>query len=228
MADRTWLAEMRRRAPPGTISTHDRKQVRRHRKLVHRHELVGCLRSSGCEAVEVESTLQVWVGVDASVKRDTHRHCSDGLGQKVSTCAPGLASRVSADRAGAVGLRAAIERTLLKLGRRFACARSWLRSLSDARDRKQLATRRSSWRSFRRQTESDRGLAELFELIKGDNLDSYPEAALRLAVSRAIAAETARGWRIAKASRPHKIDVVIALAMAALAAILVRPSRSAK
>jgi hypothetical protein len=30
-------------------------------------------------------------------------------------------------------------------------------------------------------------------------------------------AETARGWRIAKDKQAHKIDVVIALAMAALA-----------
>ena len=32
-------------------------------------------------------------------------------------------------------------------------------------------------------------------------------------------AETARGWRIAKDKQAHKIDVVIALAMAALAAV---------
>ena len=38
----------------------------------------------------------------------------------------------------------------------------------------------------------------LYELIKGRNLVTYPDAAMRLAVSRAIAAETARGWRIAR------------------------------
>ena len=59
----------------------------------------------------------------------------------------------------------------------------------------------------------------LFELIKGTTLVAYPDAAIRLAVSRAIAAETARGWRIAKDKQAHKIDVVIALAMAALAAV---------
>ena len=59
----------------------------------------------------------------------------------------------------------------------------------------------------------------LFELIKGTNLVAYPDPTIRLAVSRAIAAETARGWRIAKDKQAHKIDVVIALAMAALAAV---------
>ena len=41
----------------------------------------------------------------------------------------------------------------------------------------------------------------------------------RLAVSRAIAIETPRGWRIAKEKTSHKIDAVVALAMAALAAV---------
>jgi len=40
-----------------------------------------------------------------------------------------------------------------------------------------------------------------------------------LAVSRAIAIETSRGWRIAKEKQSHKIDVVVALAMSALAAV---------
>ena len=42
---------------------------------------------------------------------------------------------------------------------------------------------------------------------------------MRLAVSRAVAIETSRGWRIAKEKQSHKIDVVVALAMAALAAV---------
>ena len=41
---------------------------------------------------------------------------------------------------------------------------------------------------------------------------------LRLAISRAIALETPRGWRIAKETTSHKIDAVVALAMAAVGA----------
>ena len=47
----------------------------------------------------------------------------------------------------------------------------------------------------------------------------YPDAAMRLAVSRAIARETPRGWKIAKEKSSHKIDVVVALAMACHAAV---------
>lgn len=42
---------------------------------------------------------------------------------------------------------------------------------------------------------------------------------MRLAISRAIATETPRGWRITKQVQSHKIDVVIALAMACHAAV---------
>jgi hypothetical protein len=61
--------------------------------------------------------------------------------------------------------------------------------------------------------------SNLYELIKGRNLAVYPDAEMRLAVSRCVALETSRGWRIAKEKVSHKIDVVVALAMAALGAV---------
>ena len=47
----------------------------------------------------------------------------------------------------------------------------------------------------------------------------YPDDDVRLAVSRCVALETTRGWRIAKEKASHKIDVVVALAQAALAVV---------
>jgi len=64
-------------------------------------------------------------------------------------------------------------------------------------------------------TESSTGL---YELINGGNLAVYPDDEFRLAISRCVAIETSRGWRIAKEKQSHKIDVVVALAMAALGA----------
>jgi len=60
----------------------------------------------------------------------------------------------------------------------------------------------------------------MYELVKGRNLAVYPDAEIRLAVSRCVALETSRGWRIAKEKVSHKIDAVVALAMAALGAVL--------
>ena len=52
----------------------------------------------------------------------------------------------------------------------------------------------------------------LYELIQGHNIVAYPDAAMRLAVSRAVALETPRGWKITKEKSSHKVDVVVALA----------------
>jgi hypothetical protein len=70
----------------------------------------------------------------------------------------------------------------------------------------------------------------LYDLIKGRNLVAYPDAEMRLAVQRSVAVETPRGWRITKEKASHKIDVVVALAQAALGAVQEagQPSISAK
>ena len=40
-----------------------------------------------------------------------------------------------------------------------------------------------------------------------------------LAISRCVALETSRGWRIAKEKTSHRIDSIVALAQAALGAV---------
>src|SRR5262249_166653 len=59
----------------------------------------------------------------------------------------------------------------------------------------------------------------LYDLIASRSLMLYPDAAMRLAISRAIMHESSRGWRLDKAKQAHKIDVIVALSMAALGAV---------
>jgi hypothetical protein len=59
----------------------------------------------------------------------------------------------------------------------------------------------------------------LYDLIKGRNFRAYPSEETRLAVSRAVAIESSRGWRIGKLNQSHRIDFVVALAMAAISAV---------
>jgi phage terminase large subunit-like protein len=59
----------------------------------------------------------------------------------------------------------------------------------------------------------------LFDLINGRNLVLYPDRDLRLAASRAIATEMPRGWKIDKSKQSHRIDCIVALAMACHAAV---------
>ena len=59
----------------------------------------------------------------------------------------------------------------------------------------------------------------MFSLIRNRNLQTYPSEEIRTAVSRTIATEGARGWKLDKAKQSHRIDICVALAMASLAAI---------
>ena len=61
--------------------------------------------------------------------------------------------------------------------------------------------------------------SNLYDAITGHWLRVYPCDEIRTAVSHAIARESGRGWKITKEKSSHKIDVVVALAMAALAAV---------
>ncbi len=59
----------------------------------------------------------------------------------------------------------------------------------------------------------------LFDLIKGRNLQLYADADMRLHAQHSRARETPRGFRLVKGMSTKKIDLMIALAMAALGAI---------
>jgi phage terminase large subunit-like protein len=115
---------------------------------------------------------------------------------------------------------ATVEGTLLDLHKRF-----WLRKvLFDPWQMQATAQRLTRARVALEEFPQSPGnlttaSQNLFELIEGQNLVAYPDAAIRLAISRAIALETPRGWRIAEEKQAHKIDVVVALAMAAYAAV---------
>ncbi len=58
----------------------------------------------------------------------------------------------------------------------------------------------------------------LFELIRGRNLEMYPSSELREQVLNSVIIEGVRGMRIAKEKASHKIDAIVALAMACQAA----------
>ena len=60
----------------------------------------------------------------------------------------------------------------------------------------------------------------LFDLIQSRSIALYPDAAMRLGgVVVRSSSRAARGWRLDKLKQQHKIDVVVALSMACLAAV---------
>ena len=63
----------------------------------------------------------------------------------------------------------------------------------------------------------------LFDLLNGKNLRIYPAADMREQALNTVAVENPRGWRIAKEKARKKIDAIVALSMACVAAVEGRP-----
>jgi phage terminase large subunit-like protein len=167
-----------------------------------------------------DRNLSIWVGVDASIKRDSTAIVAvtwDQKAQKVRLATHRVFQPNEQER---LDFEAAVEGTLLDLRKRF-----WLRKVLFDPWQMQATAQRLTRAGLQLEEfpQSPGNLTtasqNLFELIEGQNLVAYPDAAIRLAMSRAIALETPRGWRISKEKAAHKIDVVVALAMAAYAAV---------
>ncbi len=59
----------------------------------------------------------------------------------------------------------------------------------------------------------------LYGLIRNRRLVVYPDSELRQQAMNAVGIEGARGVRMAKASASRKVDVIVALSMACIAAV---------
>jgi phage terminase large subunit-like protein len=164
--------------------------------------------------------LPVWLGVDASTKRDSTAVvvCAyDRAIKKVRlvwhrTWQPSVAEPLDFEHT--------IEDTIVSLSQMFCIREVRFDPFQMQATAQRLHQRRIPMVEFGQTVGNlTEASSNLYELVKGRNLVVYPDAAMRLAVQRSVAIETSRGWRIAKEKASHKIDVVVALAQAALGAV---------
>jgi phage terminase large subunit-like protein len=164
--------------------------------------------------------LNVWVGVDASVKHDSSAVLAvtwDYKAQKVRL----VRHRVFQPSVEEpLDFEATIENAVLELRSRFHIVKVLFDPYQMMGSAQRLQRAGVPIEEFP-QTPANLTAASqnLYELIESKNLAVYPDAAMRLAISRAVAVETPRGWRISKEKQSHKIDVIIALAMACHACV---------
>lgn len=167
-----------------------------------------------------DRALPVWLGVDASVKRDSTAIVAatwDRREKKVRL----VQHRVfQPSPEEPLDFETTIEATILNLARRFSVREVRYDPYQMQASAQRLAGKGVKMVEFPQTVGNlTEASTNLYELIKGRNLIVYPDDAMRLAVQRSVATESARGWRIAKEKQAHKIDVVIALGMAALGAV---------
>jgi phage terminase large subunit-like protein len=166
------------------------------------------------------AALPVYVAVDASVKRDSTAIVAvsyDHEARRVRL----VFHRIFQPSADApLNFEATVERTLLDLRERFPVRSVHFDPYQMAAVAQRLASSGLPMYEYPQTPPNLTAMgSNLYELIKSAGIVFYPDDDLRLAMSRAVAVETERGLKITKAKSSHKVDVIIALAMAALAAV---------
>src|SRR5256885_3069613 len=152
-----------------------------------------------------ERELPVWVGVDASVKRDSTAIVVCAWDEQLKRVRVVWHRVFQPSPNDPLDFEVAIEGTLKDLARRFE-----VRSVRfDPYQMVSLAQRLTSagipMAEFPQSVPNLTGSStNLYDLIKGRNLALYRDDGMRLAANRAIALETSRGWRIAKEKQSHK------------------------
>lgn len=214
-----WQAEMKRSLRPTAYARMILNQfVSPESVFVDLASWDACVQPS-VRPVFADPQLPIFVGVDASTKRDTTAlvACTfDKLSQSVRL----VTHRVFTPRPGEPIDFARVEQTLLDWRQAFRLRRVLFDPFQMAAVAQRLQRQHMPIEEYAQTPQHlTEAVSNLFDLIQSRQLALYPDAAMRLAVSRAVISESSRGWKLDKLRQSHAIDVVVALSMAALACV---------
>jgi hypothetical protein len=217
--DERWLADMRR-----SLRTNQYLRMIENRWVTTESTFIDLEWWDACVDPEArmlaeDRALPVYVGIDASVKHDAtaivavtwdrEQHKARLVWHRIFQPTP----------EEPLDFEWTVEKTVLQLRERFNIEGVSFDPYQMVASSQRLRGERVPMDEFPQTVANlTEASQNLYELIKSGNLILYPDADMRLAVSRAVAVEGSRGWKISKEKAKHKIDVVIALGMAALAA----------
>ncbi len=166
------------------------------------------------------STKKLFVGVDIGIKRDTTAVVAvyyDYDLQKIR-----LAKHMiwEPSKGQPVELEQTIERYLLELHNKYSIGIVYYDPSQFIRSAQFLAGKGIPLKEYTQVPTNLTAMTQtLFELIRGRNLEMYPDYELRRQNLNCVIIESSRGMRIAKDKTSMHIDAIVALAMACQAAI---------
>jgi terminase large subunit-like protein len=216
--DTAWIEDMRRQLRPNQfLRMIENRFVTTESSFIDLAAWDACVRPE-IGAVPSNPSLPVWIGVDASVRRDSSAVVAVTYDKNIVRL---VFHRIFTPSAtDPINFENDIEAILLDLKRRFSVRKVLFDPYQMVATSQHLARAGVPVEEFpQTQDRLTAASQQLYELVDGRSLILYPSEAMRLAVSRCIAVESARGWKISKEKQSHKIDVIIALAMACYAAV---------
>jgi phage terminase large subunit-like protein len=216
----SWLAEMRRSLRPNQyLRLAENRFVSGESSFVSMAAWDRCIDPRLGPAIN-NKTLGIYVGVDASVRHDQTAICAVSFDKKSQLTRLVFHRVYQPAPDNPLDFEHTVERTLLDLKQRFQLRKVLFDPYQMQATAQRLLKANVPVEEFPQSVPNITAASQnLFELIQSQALIAYPDAELRLAVSRAVAVESSRGWKISKATASHKIDLVVALAMACYAAV---------
>ena len=215
-----WLAEMRRTMRPNAYARMIQNQfVSSESTFIDLTAWDACVQPA-LTPVHHDRQLHVWIGVDASTKRDSTALIACTFDKKAQ-CVRLIAHRVFTPAPDdPINFEQTVEATLLDWRKRYLVRKVWFDPFQMVSVAQRLQKAHVPIEEFPQSIPNlTASTSNLFDLIQARTLVLYPDAGMRLAVSRAIVTESSRGWKIDKLKQSHHIDVIVALSMAALAAV---------
>jgi hypothetical protein len=165
-------------------------------------------------------SLPLYVGVDASVRHDQTAIVAVTFDKKAQLTRLCFHRVYQPSPDDVLDFEGTVERTLLDLKERYRVRKVLFDPYQMQATAQRLIKAGLPIEEFPQSVPNLTAASQnLYDLIQSQALVAYPDADIRLAVSRAVAVDTMRGWRISKVTQSHKIDVVVALAMACHAAV---------
>jgi phage terminase large subunit-like protein len=210
--------------------------MRRERASAYQRQVLNQFASSSSQFIDMEQwraitdpnatplitdkNLPIVVGVDASTKRDSTAIVAVAWDTKVSKVRLVTHRIFQPSQKEPLDFEATIEATLLDWAKRFRLKKILFDPFQMHATAQRLHKAGLRMVEFP-QTPGNLTLigSGLFELIRGAGLVAYPDDGIHLAISRAVVKENVRGLQITKERSAHKIDVVVALAMACHACV---------
>jgi phage terminase large subunit-like protein len=169
-----------------------------------------------------DRTLEIVVGVDVSTKGDSTAvvACTRMENKVILVCH----RKWQPSKNAPLDLEETVERHILDLAQNYHIKEVLYDDYQFQRSAMTLIKRGINMVEFPQTLDRLTEMSQnLYDLIKGRNIVLYSDEEFRAHAQKAQAKETQRGWRIIKRSASDKIDLIIALAMAALGAIKIHP-----
>lgn len=177
-----------------------------------------CINSDHKPIVQ-DKSLAVWIGVDASVKHDSSAVVGVTWDRKNGRVKLVFHRAFYPSKEQPLDLEETLEETIREAREKYNLKKVFYDPFQFHRSATTLSKEGLPMEEFPQSVPNlTKASQNLFELIKGGNLEAYPDDEMTKAIGQAVAIESARGWKISKNKRSHKIDLVVALAQAALAA----------